>query len=73
MIGCEFSCRLKDAIEKNGLTQKQFAEIMGVSEVTISRYVTENRYPSIDRLAKICRHLGVSADYLLGLSEENEY
>ena len=42
---------------------------IGVTELSISRYIHGGRIVSVPILIDICKALNVSADYLLGLSE----
>ena len=65
-----FSSRLKELRKNLNLTQKQVAEVMGVMEQAYQRYEYGKKEPSISKLEKLCRYYGVSADYLLGLSDE---
>lgn len=68
----EFSTRLKQAREKAGLTQAQLAQAVKVSTQSISAYEkvgVKGKTPSLDTAAAIARELGVSLDYLSGLSD----
>ena len=50
--------QIKKAIQSSGLKQKFIAEKLGISEITLSYYISGTRNPSRDRLralAKICR------------------
>ena len=50
--------KIKKAIQDSGLKQKFVADKLGVSEITLSYYISGTRNPSRDRLrdlAKICR------------------
>ena len=50
----------------NGLTQKQVAQILGISQNTYSQYeVGVLNYP-VDAIMKLADYYGVSTDYLLG-------
>lgn len=50
----------------NGLTQKQVAQILGISQNTYSQYeVGVLNYP-VDAIVKLADYYGVSTDYLLG-------
>lgn len=55
--------------EKN-LTQAQLAEILGVSNKTVSRWETGEGFPEITILKRLATTLGVSVDELL--SDENK-
>jgi len=52
-----------------GLTKRTLAERMGLHETTVGKWVLGRNQPSLDYLAKLAAALGVSADWLLGLSE----
>lgn len=56
---------------KAGLTQAQLADKLGVSASTIGMYEQGRREPDNSTLAKICRTLDASGDYMLNLDEEN--
>lgn len=53
--------------ERN-MSQAAFAEFLGISRPTVGFYENGQRLPDAETLGKICRKCGVSADYLLGLS-----
>ena len=65
-----FTDRLKKSITERGLTQRMLATLIGTTEQSVSRWANGNRTPNADMLYKMCKALDVSADYLLGLSEE---
>lgn len=62
-----FAERLKEL--KGSLSNKQLGNLLGLSAATIGYYVTGERLPDIEIAAKIALHFGVSADWLLGLSD----
>lgn len=53
---------------RKGLTQKAFADKIGVPLNTYTAWLRAERLPSYDAIEKICTVLCVSADWLLGLS-----
>lgn len=61
--------RLRQTREKRGLTQRELARSCDIGENQINRYESGSGEPSIANLASIAHVLGVSTDYLLGLSE----
>ena len=61
--------RLKELREEKGLTQKQFAEKLGINSVTYLHYEKEQREPPLSLLADFALFYGVSVDYLLGLND----
>ena len=54
---------------EKGKTLKEVAQEIGVSLSAYSNYEQGIRQPSYDILKKICTYYEVSADYILGLSE----
>ena len=62
----EFGKRLASLLKARGMTQKQLAQRLGMSEITISRYVTGERQPSAEAVTNIARELGTTGDYLMG-------
>lgn len=66
----KFSYRLTVLLDENNMTQTQLAKEIGTSNVTICRYLTSERVPRIDVVAKIAGVFNVSLDYLLGLSDD---
>lgn len=65
-----FGEKLKAARELSHLSQEELGKRTGVSGSAISAYEKSRKYPSLDTLIKICSELSVSADYLLGLSDD---
>lgn len=57
--------------EKN-MTNRELSYRIGVTEVTIGRYIKGMREPNVTNLANIAEVLGVTTDYLLGLKNLKE-
>jgi len=64
-----FVRRFVEALEKSGITQKELARRISVSEQAVSDYKKGDIVPSLDTFYLICSALDVSADFLLGFSE----
>ena len=70
---CEYnilSKQIKKQLEKNNMSQRELAKKTGITEVTISRYVSSERVPKATEIVKIANALNCSCDYLLGLQDE---
>lgn len=65
-----FGIKLKKLRENREMSQAQLAERLGVAIATVSAYEQDRTLPSVTILIKICRIFDVSADYLLGLSDD---
>ena len=72
MIDC-FGQRLKLARVAKGITQPNAAKILGLTLRAYQRYEANEREPSLENLAILAKHFGVSSDYLLGLSDESTF
>ncbi len=70
-MDANFKIRMETLLKSKGMTQRELAAKLGVSEVTVSRWMTEGangRNPSVQTLQKIADILGTTPDYLLGKS-----
>ena len=65
-----FCMRVKKLRKARKEQQIELAEAIGVKQSTISDIESGRRTTSFDKLAAICQHYNVSADYLLGLIDE---
>lgn len=61
--------RLREEIRNSGMTQKALAKRIGVSPQTVSKYMKNDIFPSLDTFARICKALDIKSDYILGISE----
>ena len=61
--------RLRESIKNSGMPQKLIARELGISPQTVSKYMKQDIFPALDTLAKLCKLLDVSADYILGIDE----
>ena len=62
----EFGLRLKKLRLQRQENQSALAEILGVSVAQISEIENGNKSTTLEKLALICEHYQVCADYLLG-------
>jgi len=57
--------RLKEVVDRSGLTMKEVAERCGMPYRTLQNYMISDREPNAKALTSISTHLGVSIDWLL--------
>ena len=62
--------RIKDLREDHDKTQQEIADVLGTSQTMYARYERGANELPIRHLLSLCRYYGVSADYILGLSEK---
>ena len=58
--------RLRALRERTGLSQKEFAEKIGLKQSTYNGYETGKHIPKSDILISLADHYGVPVGYLLG-------
>ncbi len=61
--------RLREEIKNSNLTTVEISSRIGVSPEMITQYTTTKKLPRLDTFAKLCKELGLSADYILGLRD----
>ncbi|MCM1367751.1 MAG: helix-turn-helix domain-containing protein [Roseburia sp.] len=61
--------RFKAVRTDNKLTQSKLGDMLSVSQDTVSLWETGKSIPTAEYIIAICKLFGVSADYLLGLSD----
>jgi transcriptional regulator with XRE-family HTH domain len=61
--------RIRERRKALGLSQDDLAELAGCLQTQISRYENNEALPQSDALRALAKALGVSADWLLGLSD----
>ncbi len=69
-MGKELGTRITETLKKSGITQKELAGRIGVTEAVVSRYVSGDREPKPDILANIATALHTTSDFLLGIETE---
>ena len=63
------SARIKELRTSKNLTQKELAETLSISTVSVSSYETGAKTPSLDMVMNIAQRYNVSIDWLCGLSD----
>jgi transcriptional regulator with XRE-family HTH domain len=62
--------RLRQARERQGLSQAELARRIGTGVNQIPRYENGQAEPSPMQLKRLARHLEITSDYLLGLADQ---
>ena len=65
-----FGLRLKKLRNHNKETQKALADYLGVKPNQIGEMENGRGATTLAKLALLCEHYNISADYLLGLTDE---
>ena len=65
-----FSQTMSKLRKERRLNQRAAAADLGISQALLSHYETGAREPGLEFVCRACRYYQVSADYLLGLSDQ---
>lgn len=66
-----FGERLRQLRQARGMTQQELAQKLNLTKASVSAYETSGKYPSVEVLKELACLFHVSADYLLGLADDN--
>lgn len=64
-----FAGNMSKLRKARGLSQRTAAADLGISQALLSHYENGAREPGLGFLCRACKYYGVSADYMLGLSD----
>ena len=65
-----YTKRIRDLREDRDINQTNIAKVLLTSQRVYSRYETGQRALPIDHLITLCKLYDVSADYILGFTDE---
>ncbi len=68
-VDIEFRQILKEFLAENNLSQVEFARRVGVRQGQVSEWLGGRSKPAYEALKRIALAFGISADYLLGITE----
>ncbi len=67
-----FGEKIKELRNEKGITQKQAAQALSITVPTLSHWECDYQEPSFKDLLALCTFYEVSADYLIGRTDENQ-
>ena len=65
-----FAQRVQEIRKLHNETQRELGVVIGTKANNVSEIEGAKKTTTAENIAKICRHYHVSADYLLGLSDD---
>ncbi|MDF2988565.1 MAG: transcriptional regulator, family [Eubacterium sp.] len=65
-----FAERIKDLRDKRGHTQEEVGRAVGKSREAVSKYEIGEREPDLTAVATLAKYFDVSADYILGITDD---
>ena len=66
----DYTQRIRDLREDHNKTQCQIAQILGTSQTMYARYERGANELPLRHLIQLCRYYNVSADYVLGFTND---
>ena len=64
--------KIKEIREKNGLNKREMSKKLNIPYTTYNNYETGNREPGSDFLIKFSNEFGISIDYIMGNTANNQ-
>ncbi len=65
-----YAQRIRALREDKDIKQREIAEIIKTSQSYYAQYENEKRPLPIEHLIKLCKYYNISADYILGFTDE---
>ena len=62
--------RIAVLLKNEGLSQKELAQLVGITESALSRYIKGERQPKLEVIANLATALNTTSDYLISGNEE---
>ena len=59
--------KLREAIRTAPISKKELAKKLGINQSTVSKYLHQDKFPSLETFANLCKILDVSSDEILCL------
>ena len=69
---CEIKCNISEFLNKKGMTQRELADAIDTTEVSISRYITGDRIPKATTCIQMAKELGCSVEELYEIKSTKE-
>lgn len=60
-----FAKNLRKYLERSGKTQRDLAEVAGVSTATLSEWINAKKYPRIDKIEILAKYFGIMKSDLI--------
>lgn len=65
----KFPERLKELRQQKGVSQREIAKAVGVSQTGFLRWEQGKNQPTLENLMELCKYFDVSVDYLIGYTD----
>lgn len=64
-----FGDNLRDILKEQNMSRRELAQVLGVSEVTISNYINKKQIPTMEVIVNMAYELSISVDELIDFGD----
>lgn len=64
-----FGDNLRDILKEQNMSRRELAQVLGLSEVTISNYINKKQMPTMEVIVNMAYELSISVDELIDFGD----
>lgn len=64
-----FGDNLRDILKEQNMSRRELAQVLGISEATVSRYINKKQMPTMEVIVNMAYELSISIDELIDFGD----
>lgn len=64
-----FGDNLRDILKEQNMSRRELAQVLGISEATVSRYINKKQMPTMEVVVNMAYELSISVDELIDFGD----
>lgn len=64
-----FGDNLRDILKEQNMSRRELAQVLGISEATVSRYINKKQMPTMEVIVNMAYELSMSVDELIDFGD----
>lgn len=64
-----FGDNLRDILKEQNMSRRELAQVLGISEATVSRYINKKQMPTMEVIVNMAYELSISVDELVDFGD----
>lgn len=64
-----FGDNLRDILKEQNMSRRELAQVLGISEATVSRYINKKHMPTMEVIVNMAYELSISVDELIDFGD----
>lgn len=64
-----FGDNLRDILKEQNMSRRELAQVLGISEATVSRYINKKQMPTMEVIVSMAYELSISVDELIDFGD----